>query len=64
MDNEKKKEQKPKKSLTSKIFPFLKTANPILTDADLDKFVYRSVSEKKFNSGVVKFSRLYALNKT
>jgi hypothetical protein len=43
---------------------FVKTANPILSKKDLKTFTNRGVAEKKFNSGIVKFSRLYALNKT
>jgi uncharacterized membrane-anchored protein YitT (DUF2179 family) len=43
---------------------FLKTANPIITEADLKIFARRGISEKVFNSGIVKFARLYALNKT
>jgi hypothetical protein len=42
----------------------VKTANPILTKQDLKNFACRSFSVKKFNSGVVRFSRLYSLNKT
>jgi hypothetical protein len=42
----------------------IKTVNPILTKKDLETFANRGIAEKKFNSGIVKFSRLYALNKT
>jgi hypothetical protein len=42
----------------------VKTANPVVTKKDLETFANRGFSEKKFNSGIVKFSRLYALNKT
>jgi hypothetical protein len=41
-----------------------KVANPILTQKDLDTFALRPVAQRKFNTGIIKFSRLYILNKT
>jgi hypothetical protein len=52
------------KKMKSKRKFLIKTANPILTKKELEIFANRGASEKKFNSGIVKFSRLYALNKT
>ncbi|GHU47979.1 hypothetical protein FACS1894218_3670 [Bacilli bacterium] len=44
-----------------------KLKNPILTEADLRRlastFATRSFANRRFNSGIVKFSRVYALNK-
>jgi hypothetical protein len=41
--------------------------NPILTEADLQRFASsfasRGFANKKFNSDIVKFSRFYSLNK-
>jgi hypothetical protein len=53
-----------KKNKQTKRKFLVKTANPILTKKELEIFANRGASEKKFNSGIVKFSRLYALNKT
>jgi predicted methyltransferase len=56
--NSKKTKNNPKQSF------FVKVANPVVTEQDLKTFANRGIAEKKFNSGIVKFSRLYALNKT
>ncbi|GHU27394.1 hypothetical protein FACS1894152_3970 [Bacilli bacterium] len=44
-----------------------KLKNPILTEADLQRlassFASRSFANRRFNSGIVKFSRIYSLNK-
>jgi uncharacterized membrane-anchored protein YitT (DUF2179 family) len=47
--------QKPKKRL------FSRTKNPIQTKAELDQFIHRSIVERKFHSGILKFSKLYSL---
>ncbi|GHU31947.1 hypothetical protein FACS1894166_04330 [Bacilli bacterium] len=59
------KETSPEVAAVVKTAKHLK--NPILTEADLQRFASsftsRGVANKRFNSGIVKFSRVYSLNK-
>jgi hypothetical protein len=41
----------------------LKEKNPITTVEQLEKFSFRSTKQQKFNSGIIKFTKFYFLNK-
>jgi hypothetical protein len=56
---------KTKKSTDSNLkCKLAETGSPVLTKDDLETFAMRPVAQRKFNTGIIRFSRLYILNKT